>query len=180
MAFGCRVIRSSRRVKDDATKEEGAAAKDCKSCSRQNLWPQKRSISFVARELTCQKNKSKKVQQFVQQVQQQQAATGISAKAKVISYHLAKRCQALRPVRKKQRIGKRPRRIKRRPKKLAKMSLQNFSSPSKHRKRCPSEQTPKRSCMSSWTRACEANVPAAYISSKESAKEAINASSRTT
>jgi hypothetical protein len=30
-----------------------------------------------------QKNKSKKVQQFVQQVQQQQAATGISAKAKV-------------------------------------------------------------------------------------------------
>jgi hypothetical protein len=33
--------------------------------------------------LTIQKNKSKKVQQFVQQVQQQQAATGISAKAKV-------------------------------------------------------------------------------------------------
>ena len=31
-----------------------------------------------------QKNKSKKVQQFVQQVQQQQAATGISAKAKVL------------------------------------------------------------------------------------------------
>lgn len=34
--------------------------------------------------LLLQKNKSKKVQQFVQQVQQQQAATGISAKAKVI------------------------------------------------------------------------------------------------
>jgi len=33
--------------------------------------------------LILQKNKSKKVQQFVQQVQQQQAATGISAKAKV-------------------------------------------------------------------------------------------------
>ena len=31
-----------------------------------------------------QKNKSKKVQQFVQQVQQQQAATGVSAKAKVV------------------------------------------------------------------------------------------------
>jgi hypothetical protein len=40
--------------------------------------------------LMGQKNKSKKVQQFVQQVQQQQAATGISAKAKVIGQHLTK------------------------------------------------------------------------------------------
>jgi hypothetical protein len=40
--------------------------------------------------LTGQKNKSKRVQQLVQQVQQQQAATGISAKAKVTWQHVTK------------------------------------------------------------------------------------------
>ena len=107
---------------DDATKEEGTAAKDCKSCSRQNIWPQKRAIP--TRVLVTN----------VPEKQVQKGATICAAssatasgdwnqrqgKGNILSSHKSSTCP--NTSRKKQKTGKRLKKIRRKQKKRAKMS----------------------------------------------------------